>query len=64
MNMSTGHLVKVYRIIRGLRQHELAAQVGFHRSSLSRIETGLRKINDAERRRIAKVLKCDESELR
>lgn len=64
----TGRQIKKLRIERGLTQEQLAARcnvAGFDitRSTLAKIESGVRQVTDVEVRFFAQVLKVSEGEL-
>ena len=50
--------IKLRRLIVGIKQQELADEVGISESTLSKIETGRRRPTDEEAKKIAKKLGC------
>jgi transcriptional regulator with XRE-family HTH domain len=61
--MATGELLRRARIWRKLTQAQLAAKVGVHEMTISKLERGDRQPSLALLRRLAKALKVKVAEL-
>ncbi|KYN90700.1 DNA-binding protein [Vibrio cidicii] len=64
----TGKQIKKLRIERGLTQEQLAARcnvagLDITRSTLAKVESGVRQVTDTEVQLFAKILKVSEGEL-
>lgn len=58
--MLTGNQVKLIRLMRGLKQQELADKVGLSFSLISSMERGVRKVTQLSDSRIRKALNIED----
>ncbi|WYU95581.1 helix-turn-helix transcriptional regulator [Paenibacillus sp. FSL H8-0280] len=63
-NMQLANRIRAFRKLKGLTQHELAAETGISLAILGTIERGNRKVSQQELDRIACVLAISIEELR
>lgn len=61
--MNSKKRMKAFRAINGLSQDKLSQITKIERSKLSRIENGYIQPNKKEQQKIARVLKCEVSQL-
>ena len=63
MNKNTlkifGNTIRFYRNKLGITQEKLAEECGFHRTYIGQIERGERRVDAAELKELAKILKKD-----
>jgi transcriptional regulator with XRE-family HTH domain len=55
--------LRAWRKFRGLSADELAAQAGYHRSFIYKVETGRRKYDQVFLEKVAEVLGCEPADL-
>ena len=58
-----GKKIRQLRMLSGLNQTELAAQLGLHQAALSRIEKGKQRLTPSQLQEIADVLGVDMNQL-